>query len=506
MTDERPIPRRVRKLATDTAWNLIGLTAPMAVALVTIPLLINGLGRERFGLLSLIWMVVGYFGVFDLGLGRALTKWIAERLERAPEEVPKAFWTAMTLMFALGCVAGVIVYAIAPWLTGRALKIEEVFRPDALQAFRAVSLAMPALVTVTGLVGSLEACGRFRLINVVRIPMGAFTFAGPLLVIPFTDRLHPVVLVLLAGKLAEWAIYFGACLACVPAVRNRVSFDRGQVTRLLGFGGWMTITNIIQPLMVHIDRFLIGGIRSVGEVAYYVASAEIVVKFLIFPRAWVSVLFPAFAAEHSGRPDAAGALFVRSLRLFLAAIFPVVLLVVLFAPEGLTWWLGREYGAQSAPVMRWLMAGIFLFSLSYVPSSYLQGVGRPDLTARLHALELPFYLALASLMTRHYGINGAAMAWVGRAAFEFLFTAWLAGRRAPRAGPSLPRTAVVAALSLCLLAVSAVPETVGGKMVTCIVCLGTFGAIAWRFLLDAGDRRIVVDTVARVCKSSGRRT
>ena len=50
----------------------------MLVALVAIPILVDGLGTARFGILTLAWMVVGYFSLFDLGLGRALTKLTAK--------------------------------------------------------------------------------------------------------------------------------------------------------------------------------------------------------------------------------------------------------------------------------------------------------------------------------------------------------------------------------------------------------------------------------------------
>ena len=56
-----------------TFYNLLGLGLPLLAAVVTIPVLVSELGDARFGLLTLIWAVVSYFGLFDLGLGRALT-------------------------------------------------------------------------------------------------------------------------------------------------------------------------------------------------------------------------------------------------------------------------------------------------------------------------------------------------------------------------------------------------------------------------------------------------
>ena len=57
-------------LARNTIWNLVGQVAPMCVALFAIPVLIRHIGTDRFAILTIAWMVVGYFSLFDLGLGR----------------------------------------------------------------------------------------------------------------------------------------------------------------------------------------------------------------------------------------------------------------------------------------------------------------------------------------------------------------------------------------------------------------------------------------------------
>ena len=73
----------------NSVWNLVGLGLPLLVALVSIPILIRGLGTDRFGILTLAWVVIGYFSLFDLGLGRAVTKLVADRLGAgASERVP----------------------------------------------------------------------------------------------------------------------------------------------------------------------------------------------------------------------------------------------------------------------------------------------------------------------------------------------------------------------------------------------------------------------------------
>jgi O-antigen/teichoic acid export membrane protein len=63
-------------LARNAFYNFLGQAVPLLAAVVSVPYVIHGLGPERFGLLSLAWVVLGYFTIFDLGLGRATTKFI----------------------------------------------------------------------------------------------------------------------------------------------------------------------------------------------------------------------------------------------------------------------------------------------------------------------------------------------------------------------------------------------------------------------------------------------
>ncbi len=187
-------------LARNVVWNLLGYGAPMAVAIFCIPILIQGLGKERFGVLTLAWALIGYASLFDIGLGRALTQLVAKKLGSGEHhEIPALVWTSLLLMLALGAAGSVAIVAISPWLTHHALKIPEGIQPEVVSGFYLLGLAVPAVITTAGLRGLLEAHQRFDLITALRIPTGVFTFVGPLLVLPFSSSLVPVVGILVAG-------------------------------------------------------------------------------------------------------------------------------------------------------------------------------------------------------------------------------------------------------------------------------------------------------------------
>src|SRR4051794_1809487 len=120
-----------RRLARNAVWNLFSLTAPMLVAVGAIPALIRTLGADRFGILTLAWILIGYCSLFDLGLGRALTKLVSE----GSDELASSVWTALSLMLAFGCAGAVIFAAASGTMAHSALKI-----PLALQSEAVLSL------------------------------------------------------------------------------------------------------------------------------------------------------------------------------------------------------------------------------------------------------------------------------------------------------------------------------------------------------------------------------
>ena len=67
---------------------------------------------------------------------------------------------------------------------------------------------------------------------------------------------------------------------------------------------------------------------------------------------------------------------------------PIVLVAVLFAGDILRIVLGGDFPRQSALVLKILALGVLVACPAQVPYSLLQGIGRPDLTAKFHLIEL----------------------------------------------------------------------------------------------------------------------
>jgi O-antigen/teichoic acid export membrane protein len=494
MRNDQHIPSRDltsgKLLAGNTVWNLAGQGIPLIAAVFAIPLIIKGLGIERFGILTLAWIIIGYLSLFDFGIGRALTKVLAEKsVEENTEDVLAIVWTSLILLLMLGIASAVILVLLTPWLVHGALKIPTGLRQETAHSFYLLAMAIPIVINTAGIRGVLEAYQRFRISNIVRVPLGLFMFLGPLMVLPFSKSMFWVVAVLVLARIGAWIAYFVFCLRILPELKETVRLNGKHIWVLFGLGGWMTVTNLVSPLMVYLDRFMIGAFVSVAAVAYYTTPFEFVTKLTILPLALTGVLFPAFASSFEQNRDRTALIFNRGMKYVFLSLFPFVLLIVTLSHEALSLWLGADFSQNSSPVLQWLAIGVFFNSLAQIPFALVQGVGRPDLTAKLHIIELLFYLPVLFLLVKSYGIEGAAVAWVLRMAIDMLFLFLLAQRFLPEDKPYLRNGifAMIAAMITLIIAVQ--PENIVIKGIFLILSLFFFMLLTWRYLLDNADKQ-----------------
>ncbi len=412
-----------RRVLANTSWNLVGIGLPLCVAVFAMPFLISRLGIERFGLLSLAWVLVGYFSLFDLGLGRALTKMVAERSERgSAEELAAVCSTGIALVSLLGLAGGLLVIAGIPigdrWLN----HLPTDLNTEARQTLIFIALGIPLVVCTAALRGILEGFQRFRLLSAIRVPAGIAMFLAPCISAWFSNRLDWAVAAVVLARLAALVAHGVPCLSLVRLSWGQV--QRRWISPLLSFGGWLTVSNIISPVLVYVDRFVIGAMLSAAALGYYAAPFEVVSRLLLFPTALTAALFPALAVAHERDPFDARRLRRQASLITLAFVIPLAVIGALVSEPVLYVWLGEDFAKQGTNVMRILLVGFIFNSAAAIPFSTLHSLGHTRPTAFLHMAELPVYLIALVLLVQKYGLEGAAFAWALRT-----FVDWVAMTR-----------------------------------------------------------------------------
>lgn len=408
----------------NSLYNLGGTLVPLALSLVTIPLYLGLIGEARYGVLAIAWLLLGYFGLFDLGLGRATAQRIAALRDAGPAERAQAFWTALFLNVGVGAVGALLIWPVADYFFTHVFKMDAALRPEVQAAVPWLALAVP-MATFSGvLTGALQAREKFLELNVVST-LGTVLFQLlPLLAAMYwgagLDVLLPAAL---SARLVTLLMLAERCRKHVFA-GHAATFDRSQARQLLGLGGWITVTSLVSPIMVTLDRFLIGSISGARAVTYYTVPYQLGERTTILANALSNALFPRLAA--AAEPEQQR-LAEMGLRILVVVMTPLVAMGILLVEPFLAWWITPGFSEQAGPSGKVLLMAFWINGLAFIPYIQLQARGRPDLVAKCHLAEVLPYVALMYLALAAWGMLGAASVFALRVSVDFVLLARLGG-------------------------------------------------------------------------------
>jgi O-antigen/teichoic acid export membrane protein len=409
-----------RVLERSAAINLAGQAIPLVTAAVALTVIARELDASRFGILLLAWSLVGYFSVFDLGFGRTVTWSVAQSIGGpAYATLSAVVWPAVATTMLLGALVGGALLAAASPLVDNVLNVPADLRDEATAMLMLLAGSLPFVTSTPGVRGVLEAHQRFGLAVGVRIPAAALTYLGSMAVIVWVS--HDLTIVgwtLLVGRVVLWAGTLAATVWAVPVLRHYVPGQRGILRRLVRYGGWVSLSNVIYALLGTVDRFFVSAILTVRSVPFYATPQELVMRLLVFPGSLVQVVFPAVTTAYAYGAKAE-LIYRTSMRLVLITMILVIVPVAGFGYIILDVGLGSNFAERSQSVLSILCIALFFGSLTYVPHSALQALGRPRVGTVVYAIEFPVYLAVLWLLISTIGIEGAALAAALRGVGEF---------------------------------------------------------------------------------------
>jgi O-antigen/teichoic acid export membrane protein len=412
-------------IARNSALNLIGFVIPLLVGLAAVPVITRELGVAQFGLLSLAFAVLEYSSLFDLGLGAATTRQVSVSLARRDPDIAPLISGSVLSQALLGAVGSVILILAAPLIADYVFEIPAELRDAAIAVFRILALMIPPTIVLLSLRGILEATQRFDVSNGIRVPGSVATFLIPAVAATAGKSLPTIVFYLLLARIIICLAMAYAVSRVLPASSWRPRLKWDDLRPLFVFGGWISVSNIVSPLLVYLDRFLLGALVGVAAVGYYTAPFDGVMRLLIIPASLMGAVYPTVSAMAAiNDHERVSRIFSQALRKSALILVVPVLVLAIAGPFLLKLWLGPEFAEQGRTVIRILALGVFVNALAHVPSGFLTALGRPDTIAKFHVAELVVHLPLAWFLIVHFGIVGAAVAWTIRVTIDACLLFW----------------------------------------------------------------------------------
>ncbi|MCI2291179.1 MULTISPECIES: flippase [Enterobacter] len=402
-------------LIRNSLWNILGYAIPSFVAIPALGYLARALGTQQFGLFTLALAIVGYASIFDAGITRSVIREISFFRDDQNER-KKIVTTSIFCMLFMGFLGFSTLLLLSPF-TMEILNVTSINESVVKSSVIIVGLCIPIFLINQLFMGFMEGEEKFGHVNTQKIIANIFIAGMPALFVYFDKNLNYAVYGLLCGRIIGMliAIY----LSRLTFIVKEFHFHKIVFFRLLKFGGWITVSNIISPIMTIADRFILSHLMGANNIAFYTAPSEGVARLTIIPAALSRAIFPklSYAKNQSER--------LKHQRLgyliLLMACLPVAIVVFIFASDILRLWMGVAFSASEPTlILRILVIGFVFNAIAQIPYASIQAKGKAHYTAAIHLIELVPYIYLLFYMISKLGLIGVAYAWLARTFVDFL--------------------------------------------------------------------------------------
>ena len=415
-----------RPIKVNFIVNLLSPMTQIAVALVTVPIYLHHLGDARYGVMSIVWVLLGLFGFLDLGLSRAVTNALAKLRDAPQPHRARVLLTTFGLNLGFGVAGGLILYIFGGLLLKHFVSMPDEISAEVSRSLPWIACLLPLTLISAAGAGSLESRELFLLVNSIQIFAMTLAQVAPVLVAVFVSPSLTVVIPTAAVAQGLGAISVLTVVYRLEGPFSLRAIDWGEARKLLGYGGWMFATQVIYPALASADQFIIGSVMGVAAVAHYAVPMSLIQRSASIPVAFGRTVFPRMSSL-SG--DAAHAMGTRALSMMAYGFAAICAPAMILSSTFFRYWIGPDFAAVAAPVAQVLFPGIWMAALSLVGFTLLQSQGRADVTGKLNIVELLPFIAIFWAMTGAFGIVGAAIAWTLRCSADALVMLWLSGMK-----------------------------------------------------------------------------
>lgn len=389
-------------LIKNSTWNVIGYLIPSIIAIPVMGVMSRKLGMENFGLFTLMFAIIGYASIFDAGLTRAVVRVVAIN-KNNNEKIISITGTAVWAVFILSLIAMIFIIAFSDEVVGF-LNVSPEYYNDVVLSLRLMGLSVPLFLIAQVWLGCLEGLEKFTIINKQRIFTSTLIALLPLIFLYFENKLSFAIAGLILARFITLIVVAIISKKIIYSLFYKLNIV--TLKQLLNFGGWLTVSNIISPVMVYFDRFILSHLSGANVVSQYTAPSDLVNRLGVFPGSIAKALFPKLSNSNDSYKQGV-----------LLLLFTSVILVVplfFFAERILTLWLGAGYAGKPSIVLKILLVGFFFNSIAQAPFAAIQAKGHAKITAYIHLIELLPYLILLVFLTYYWSVVGAALAWLIR--------------------------------------------------------------------------------------------
>lgn len=406
------------KLRSNILANFAGKGWTALMALAFVPVYIDFIGIEAYGLVGIFLSLLALSTILDLGLSTSLNKELAHMSVHQginAQDMKNLVRTLELVYWALAILIAGIIALAAPlltkyWLSPKMLSEEQVFQAIILMGIT-IAFQWPFTLYAGGLMGLQQQVKQ----NIILVIFSTLRAVGAILVLwLISPTIQAFFLWQLFVSLLQTISTRIILKRCLPHTENEGQFHFPLLKKLWRFAAGMTFITILAILLTQMDKIILSKMLSLEMFGYYTLATLVATSVYVLVLPIQSALFPKFSQLVSkGDDEELARLYHQSCQWVSLAVIPVAALIALFSEQILLIWTGdQEVVTHTHALVSLLIIGSSLNAMMQLPYSLQLSHGWTKLALYLNLASVIVLIPCMVYLTSLYGAMGAAMVWV----------------------------------------------------------------------------------------------
>lgn len=394
------------------------------LGLVVLPILVRGLGPERYGLLALSLAVIGFAAIADLGVGRAAAKYLAEDFERnETTRTQQHISSALSICSVMGVGGTLLLAASAPLLVDHVLKIPQHLAREARMVLWTTSLGLLPVLWRISLDGALSGHHRIAELSIGNVLANTLK-AGLSIAMVLTGR--SIVGVVIANVAVSYlhaiGLWFYTRHYFAGRIKVRLGWDADIARELVRLGLLTSASSFLAGILLfYFDRFVIAVFLPLAVLGYYSTAFDITSKQCYISNPIGQAFFPVFSGKSKAGAGEFEKHYFRAAKLQAVGLTGLAAMLVVLGRPLLTYWISPDIAVHSSAVLGVLTVGMLLSSYANLPYiAILAGSERPEVCPKIFAAAFAVHVVASLALVKAAGVLGVATSLLLAFAVAFL--------------------------------------------------------------------------------------
>ncbi|MCS6850637.1 MAG: oligosaccharide flippase family protein [Gemmataceae bacterium] len=400
-----------RRLAVNAAVNWTGHLLQLAVAFYLSPILVHGLGNQRYGLWTAIESILAYLTLVALGLAASVVRYVARHEARREWQSLNEVVNTSLALFSL---AGLAVLAVTAGLSaglGSLLTLPPAQRREAHWLLGVLGTNLAVSLPLSVFPAILDGLGRYTTKNAVMATVLLLRVPMSLIVIRHDLGLVGLALGTMACNLLQHGLLAVLAVRALPSLRlSRRCVTRATFRRIRSYSTDALLAMVAGRISFQTDSLVIAALLGPAPVTFFVLGARLVEHAKAFLRSATTVLTPAISSlDARGEAETIRRLYLTTTRYVLWLVLPIQAGFLVFGRPFLRLWMGPSYAEAGYPVLVVLAVPLGLCMSQSVSGRICYGLGRLRLLSRAALVEALVNLTMSLALAQPLGLVGVAL-------------------------------------------------------------------------------------------------